>query len=337
MLRTSERGTQKRCEFEWYISYVRQVRMGPRGPALRFGALVHQALAQYYIKGTRRGKNPVRTFEKLYDQDVIDNESRFGWRLDGDDKWQEARDIGVGMLGLYLETYGSDPDWEVLATEMPFKTLVFKPRSLQLGDSPEPWFWAVGILDGVWRHRPTKEIWIPDHKTAASVSDSKLSYLQMDDQAGSYWSYGVDFLIAHAYLKQNQKLAGMYYNFMRKGVPDERESKMADGKRVYLNLDGSVSKRQPPEMFKRIRIWRDEADRAMARERTENDFKRNQMLRHGELTIGKTPGQFTCPTCPIRDLCELHEVGGDWQEFLETTTHPWEPYSDHEIYAGDAK
>jgi hypothetical protein len=105
MLRTSERGTQKRCEFEWYISYVRQVRMGPRGPALRFGALVHQALAQYYIKGTRRGKNPVRTFEKLYDQDVIDNESRFGWRLDGDDKWQEARDIGVGMLGLYLETY----------------------------------------------------------------------------------------------------------------------------------------------------------------------------------------------------------------------------------------
>ena len=321
MLRTSERSALKKCEWLWDITYNRRLR-GRAAPALRFGTLVHAALARYYIPGPKRGEHPARVFEELYERDLRENETRFGQRdLDQDAKWVEAGELGPAMLDNYMDEYGSDDEWEVLVTEYPFQWVL-------------PTFVYTGVLDGVWRHRPSKRLWIPDHKTTAGLGDSKLSYLQMDDQAGAYWSFGVYALKKAGLLNRDQKLAGMLYNFLRKSMPDERPSKFINGKRIYLNKDGSVSKKQPSPYFLRQPIFRDEFDRGMTMARAVADYERIEMLRSGQLPIGKNPGQFTCPSCPVSDACELHETGNDWSEFLRQTTEPWDPYEEHSIYDG---
>jgi hypothetical protein len=339
MLRTSERGTMKSCEFKWEVAYNRRRKPYVEAPALRFGTLIHKALASYYIPGIKRSKvHPRDSFIKAYELDLKESPVLYGVKVEEDERWIDAKELGISMLEQYVAEYGADDNWEVLVTEHPFKVLVYRPGTEgHHYKKPEPWFWYTGVVDGAWRNRSSKEIWITDHKTAASLSDSKLNYLQVDDQAGAYWSWGVDYLYEQGLLKPNQKLAGMLYNFLRKALPDGRESKLVAGKRQYLNLNGEVSKKQPPPYFMRMPIYRDELDREMAKRRSLNDFTRIEMLKAGDLEVTKTTGQFTCPMCPARDACELHEVGADWEEFLASTTREWDPYAEHEIYDSEQR
>lgn len=339
MLRTSERGTLKTCEWRWHLEFnlLRKPRVNM--PALRFGSLIHKAMAGYYVPGVKRGEHPAIGFERAYHAEQAYVQEKFGARVadvEGDVKWVEALELGVAMMNNYVDEFGSDDGWEVLQTEVPFEIVVYRP------DLPtEPWFIYVGVMDGIWRKRSDKTLWVPDHKSTAGIGDSKLNYLVMDDQAGSYWSFGVDWMVKQGILKKNQKLNGMLYNFLRKALPDERASKYVNGKRLYLNKDGSVSKKQPSPYFLRQPIFRDEYDREQTRLRAMNDFTRIERLRMDEaddtgqrLTVTKNPGMFTCPSCWARDACELHETGNDWVSFLKETTREWDPYEEHEVYAG---
>lgn len=325
MLRNSERGTLKQCEFQWDVSYNRRMK-GVSMPALRFGALIHGALAAWYVPGVKRGEHPATAFERLYTAE-LKTASKMGFK-DEDGRWSEAGELGVLMMNNYVETYGKDDEWQVLVTEYPFEVVVNHPTT------GEPWFVYVGVMDGVWRHLRTKKLWVPDHKTTSGIGDSKLNYLQMDDQAGSYWGWGVDALILEGFLKKNQKLQGMLYNFMRKAKPDERHYRLHQGKKIFLNLDGTDSKKQPSPYFLRQPIYRDEHDRAMAKHRSMVDYRRIELIRAGELEQSKTPGMFTCPGCPVSDVCELHETGHDYESMIKSTMKPWDPYAEHEIYAG---
>jgi hypothetical protein len=354
MLRNSERGTLKKCEFLWDLTYNRLLKPQTEMPALRFGSLIHQALAAYYVPGVKRGESPVTAFERAYAEDLKVNTELFGMRVEEDDVWVNALELGIAMMKNYLEEYGADDGWEVLVTEYPFEIVVHHPacelcgagtkRTLSAkvvagcpdcgGQGGQPWFLYVGVLDGVWRKRKDKTIWIPDHKSTAGIGPKTTAHLQLDDQAGSYWSWGVDALVRAELLKKNQKLNGMLYNFMRKALPDERPSKIINKKRVYLNKDGTVSLKQPSPYFLRQPIFRDEFDRAQAKHRSEVDFRRMELFRSGELEISKSPGMFTCPSCAMRDACELHETGADWESFISQTTKTWDPYAEHEVYDG---
>lgn len=337
MLRTSERSTLKKCEFLWDLTYNKRIKPLTDGPALRFGSLIHRSLADYYVVGTKRGEHPALAYERHYAADMEENQTLFGMKVDDDEKWENAYDLGIAMLNHYVDEYGADDRWEVIATEFPFRTLVHHEildKEAVGGSRVVPWFYYTGVVDGVWRDRRDKKLWIPDHKTTAGIGDKNWRHLVLDDQAGSYWSFGVDYLIEQSILKKNQKLAGMMYNIMRKAMPDERPSKIVKGARIYLNKDGTPSQKQPSPYFKRMPIFRDEYDRAMVRERAMNDFRRIELFREGELPISKNPGQFTCPMCPMRDACELHETGNDFTEFLRQTTKEWNPYAEHEIYDG---
>jgi hypothetical protein len=339
MLRTSERATFKACEFRWYMTYGRGLEPVTAAPSLRFGSLIHAALAKYYKKGTKRGPHPAKTFARLYEAELAEAE-RMGFR-DEDGTWTDAADLGEAMLNNYVEQYGSDDRWEVLATEMPFETLVLRPQN------GEPWFQYVGILDGVWKNRQKRQLWIPDHKTTGGLGGSidhpaVPPYLQMDDQAGAYWSWGVDYLIKKKILAKNQNLSGMLFNFIRKSKGDERPYKIVKGKRLYVNKDGTISKRQPAPLFLRQPIFRDEYDRNMARTRAMIDFERIQDAKFlissdhfgFEDGLTKTPGSFTCPMCPVRDICELHETGHDYEAMVKSTMRPYDPYTEHELKEG---
>jgi hypothetical protein len=337
MLRNSERSTLKRCEWLWDMTYNQRLKPVTEMPALRYGSLVHKALADYYIPGVKRGPLPALNFKRHYDADMKRNEEIFGIRVSDDEKWVNAEELGVSMLENYIDEYGDDSVWEVLVTEHPFQTLVRRPKPTDYSHDwheGDPWFIYTGVLDGIWRHRVSKELWIPDHKTTDGIGEKKWTHLALDDQAGGYWSWGLDYLYKEGFLKKNQQLHGMLYNLLRKALPDERASKFVGNARVYLNLDGTVSKRQPPAYFKRITVFRDEFDRDQARRRSMIDFQRIEMFRSGQLEISKTPGMFTCPMCPIRDACELHETGNDYGSFIKETTQGWDPYAEHEVYDG---
>jgi hypothetical protein len=328
MLRTSERGTAKRCEWAWDRTYVDELRPYTDAPALRFGSLIHRALAGWYVPGIKRGVHPREGFISAYNADQEQNQELFGMKVGDEEKWENAYDLGIAMMENYIDEYGQDSEWEVIATEMPFEVLVYHP------ETKEPWFLYVGVVDGVWRSRKSKKLWIPDHKTTSGIGPKTTAHLTLDDQAGAYWSWGVDYLRQKGILAPKQKLAGMLYNFMRKAMPDERPSRFVNGARMYLNKNGTVSERQPSPYFKREPVFRDEFDRNEARRRSMIDFQRLTLLRDGKLQISKNPGMFTCPMCSMRDACELHETGNDWLTFLNQTTKPWNPYSEHEIYDG---
>src|SRR5262245_21995039 len=86
MLRTSERGTFKRCRWKWWWEFNNLLKPRTDTPPLRFGSLIHAALAAYYVKGVRRGTHPSVTFKVLYEEELR-AQAEFGFKvpdLEGD-------------------------------------------------------------------------------------------------------------------------------------------------------------------------------------------------------------------------------------------------------------
>lgn len=333
LLRTSERGTFKRCRWKWYQEFHEHIKPQVDVPPLRFGSLIHGALGAYYKPGIRRGPHPTLTFEKLYDADLerAASETNRYSQPEIDKLWEEHRDLGLDMLNNYIGRYGKDDEWKVLVTEYPFQQIVHHPR-----DGHTPWFYYVGVLDGVWLNLRSKRKVIVDHKTAKAIT---LKYLQMDDQATSYWTWGVDNLMAHGLLAPNgsERLDGMLFNFLRKAKKDLRPQD-ADG--MYLNKptkshpNGIISLKQPSPYHARIPIYRDWTERENARLRVLDEFLDIEDVRNGKRAHYKNPGQFTCAGCWAFDMCELHEIGQDWEELRSMTTKSWDPYAQHELMEG---
>jgi hypothetical protein len=305
-------------------------------PPLRFGSLIHLALADYYKKGVRRGPHPAKSFAKHYEAELKE-QTAFGFRVDdleADEVWAEAGELGESMLNHYIEHYGRDDEWEVLVTEQPFKKLVHHPVT------GKPWFFYVGVIDLIMRNRITKKIHIWDHKTAKTIN---VMYLSLDAQASAYWTWGLDWIYDKGLLKPNERPAGMYYNHLRKAFPDERPK---DEGGFALNKDGSVSKKQPALYFSRTPIFRDFKEREAARGQALAEFADMERIRaEKRMPDGAPPssayknnGQFTCPGCHCFDWCELHEIGAPgWQEMRSLVTKKWEPYEEHNVYVDETR
>jgi hypothetical protein len=302
-------------------AYVERLKPVEEAPALRFGTLVHAALEQYYVPGIKRGPHPAETFARLYEAELQEREV-FGFRAD--DQWEEAGELGRLLLEAYVNHWGDDGQWEVIASEQTFRVRI-------RNEDGSPLCWYVGTFDGVWRNRETGKIWIVDHKTAAQIW---AQYLILDEQASSYWMAGPSWLRKQGVLGKDDELEGILFNFIRKGKPDTRDK---DAKGRALNKDGTVSKVQPAPLFVRQPTFRSKFDRQQVLRRTRQQVTDMLLLRRAlldheaEQVLYKTPGKATCSLCGFRDMCELHEAGADWLTFKEATMTSWEPYADHEI------
>ena len=329
LVRTSERTSFNRCRWAWDLSFNKKLRQRRDAPVLRFGTLCHEALAAYYKVGKKRGPHPAKTFLQVYERDVRES-GEFailaGWDDEGnphweDSDWVDAKELGVELMEQYVEFYGGDPEWEVLAVEVPFKVPVHNPRTGRF------MFYYVGILDLVIRHMPTGRVWIWDHKTTKAID---LTALGLNEQAGSYWTFGVEWLVDQGLIdsKVFDDLSGLTFNFIRRARRDPRPHNELG---QALNKDGSVSKRQPSKIFHREPTYRAEYDREQVRRRAMNDFREMEMVRNGDLATKKSPSAWHCKGCAWLDVCELHETGADWEMMLDGTTEGWNPYSEHEI------
>lgn len=312
MLRNSERKAYKRCRWLWWQAYVRKLEPKRTALPLTFGDLVHQALARWYVPGTKRGAHPAETFVRLYD--AIDKRGSFTVDAGGLEAWNQARPMGVDMLTHYVQVYGQDEHIRILSPEQAFQVRLRHRGRYRVT--------AVGTGDALIQLLTTGRIAMLEHKTAASISTA---HLGLDEQAGTYLAVGELWLRDRGILAPDEELDYVLYNFLRKTVRDERPQNDTG---QHLNKDGTVSKRQPPPYFERVPIYRGDADKANLLWRIKAEAYEMQMVRAGELPLYKTP-THECGWCPMFDACELHESGADWQALLDLTMNHWEPYAAH--------
>jgi hypothetical protein len=323
MLRNSERQSFLTCRQQWKWGWVDRYKPDETDVKLKFGDLIHQSLAIYYKPGKKRGPHPAKTFVKLVEKEL----DEWGMKVWSEGEYEDLATLGEGMLTAYVEYANNHPkhpdsEYEVIQSEKTFQI----PMGIVLGHQVV----VVGTFDGVWRHMRTKKIRFVEHKTAAAISKDALP---MDDQIGTYWTYGPRYLRKLGILKENEQLDGILYNWLRKAIKKPEDN--YDGAGRKLNQDGSVSKRQPPPFFDRELTFRGpaEARAVMVRVRKEARdmiLARNKPQRH----VYKNPGmQFmpNCKFCPFRDPCELHETGNDYQAMFDAAYKVWEPYADHEL------
>jgi hypothetical protein len=331
MIRNSERQSYKRCEFQWAFNFGlitgRPLQPIEEGRALRFGDLIHQALAAYYKPGKKRGPHPSKTFLKLYNKQ-IEEMGRDRINMRDEEKWMDAEDLGPAMLEGYVDKYKeADRAYRVISSEQVFQV----PIRVNFPDGKLRRVQVVGTLDGLWQRLDADEdqsFAFKEFKTATSID---LGNLPFDEQAGTYWTYAPRWLWKNGFMPKGIYPREIIYTFLRKAMPDEREENELGQK---LNKDGTVSKKQPSARYERQPIYRTEMDRERMHERVQLEAIEMWKLREGQREPIKNPGPLfmpNCKFCAFRDPCELHETGGDWESMIRAAFTGWGPYDAHEL------
>lgn len=322
-IRTSERVTFKRCQQRWWWSYREGLKpKGSESDALAFGTWVHAALAAWYTgPGTRRGVEPAETFKSIADDGIRYIKTTEPSEEDVA-KWTELVDLGVVLLEEYVHQYGSDQKMLIIQAEKTFKFDLPFPE--WYGDATRKILARlVGTVDGVYRDAETGLLWVLETKTAKTV---RKDHLSLDEQAGSYWALIARSLMNEKLIKPNEKLKGIMYNFIRKGLPDPRPR---DEQGYCLNKDGSRSKVQPAPLFVRHPVYRTTKERNNTLHRIQNDAATMEMYRTGEVPLSKTPHWGCARMCEFFTMCELQEASGNWEEYKRLMFRVEDPYADH--------
>ena len=357
LLRTSERSTYKRCRQAWDWAYNEWLRSRSLGRALRFGDLVHQALAIYYPPGKERGPHPAETFRTLY-LGQLEELGRMTMDSEEDGK-VDAEDLGVAMMNNYVTEYGLDERWEIIQPEMPMAIDIRDHRGRYMVT-------YVMRGDAVIRDRSRKKrtLGLFEHKTSGSAEKSGTP-LALDEQGGTYWALMPDWLKQSGHLPKKAEFDFILYNILRKGAPDDRpvnelgqklnkptkealwaaveeyqdhglkkSGKMEDmtafleSQGVDVPQLGEPSKNQPAPFFHREFIYRSDGDKATQLGRIRAEVREMQMARNGELAIIKAPAEH-CKWCDFRDMCEVHETGSDWESMKDGLFVVQDPYADY--------
>lgn len=367
MLRNSERSTFKHCPQLWEWAWVEGLeKRGRAAPPLWFGTGVHLALANWYCgPGLKRGPHPAETWE-AYAKDAIETVKIPGLNDEDEDQFVNARDLGISMMENYVKLYGKDEHMYIIQPEQTFSIDVPWPKLpeghllLALAERRKILTRLVGTYDLVYRDLKLEQIWLEEHKTAAAISTAHLS---IDDQGGTYFATASRALEKQGLIKKGERLRGIEYNFMRKGLPDPRPQNAEGaytnkpGKKHYhaifaehgikfkaaTKLDelkamadeaglvvlGDVSKRQPAPLFLREKIHRTAKERSSQLRRIQNEAVHIELVRSGVLAATKTPTKQCSRFCSFFDLCELDERGGDTKDFKSRVFGKRDVYADH--------
>jgi len=364
-IRTSERVLFKRCKRAWWWAYREGLKPKRVSNPLWFGELVHVGMALWYCgPGTKRGPHPAETFASL----ATDEMRMFKTKAATDEEiaeWTNLRDLGITLLEEYVKTYGNDERWLVVSPE---QTFTF--------DIPWPEWWGeetrsllarnVGTFDLVYRDADTGWLWLGEHKTAKSI---RLDHLPLDEQGGTYWVVAYRTLLKAGLIKKTERLHGIMYNFLRKGLPDLRPrdaqgyatnkpikvdyvtaleaagvtpgpglkslDKLTLGGLADLAVErgltvlGERSKLQPSPLLVRHPLPRTRAEQRNQLIRIQDDAATMEVYRRGELPITKTPHWSCARLCDFYDMCRLEETSGNWQDLRSIAYRVADPYANH--------
>jgi hypothetical protein len=323
IIRTSERRTFKECQQKWWWAW----RMGLKSKhedqtALWFGSLIHDCLEQHYCgPGLKRGPHPADTFEALVKG--IDDEYYINTGTRESEKWINAVELGVAMLEGYIEEYGDDETWSIVAPERSFQINIPHFKRNKDGTHPILGIYA-GTFDLVYFDLETEMYMLGEHKTAMKPG---VGHLSLDDQAGSYWLIAPRILEAEGLLKKGDVIGGITYNFLQKKMPDSRP---VNDQGKSLNKNGSVSKIQPTSRYLRHVVERSQAERRVQLSRIQNELAWMDVARRIPDRITKNPTYMCERFCQFHSMCEMHEKGGDdWKQLKRAMYKVRDPYADH--------
>jgi hypothetical protein len=356
MIRTSERGDFKDCQWYWLHHWVYGLG-SPRVPTWSwFGTAIHIALSVRYQPGKKRAS-------------VADVLSAFTEALDGEvrrlytegiepdeEEIHDAEVLGKAMLIGYMQHYGRDQAWHVVHNEQPFQIYVphpTKPRrylALYCGT------WDLVVWDLV-----DKCYRIVDHKTRRSFPQD-WSFYDVNDQGGSYLWVAPEVLRHKGIFGPDDKLDGIVFNCLRKAMPDERPK---DALGIYRNQPkkehyvtalarygahtrmkivdlealaelhkvrvlGEPSLKQPGPLFYRHTSYREEVERVKQARHVMNEARQMSLVRRGVLAPTKNRSE-NCPRCQLFDMCQIDEKDPDEaQEYARAMLVHTNPYAEHE-------
>jgi hypothetical protein len=364
IVRTSERRDFMRCPQRWWWTWREGLRpMGPAAVPLWFGGLVHDALAGWYLPGSRRGPHPAETFAKLAGDEVrymkMSNTIGDGMGSITEETLVNATELGIKMLDGYVATYGKDEHMRVIQPEQTFKVMVMsrKKAGRKLG-------YFAGTYDLVWEDLRDESYWLEEHKTAKAIITD---HLGLDPQGGGYWMVAKHNLAQAGLIPKGKTLKGIEYNFLRKAVHDETKPRNALGhvtnkpqKAHYvaalqgrasqspeqllkltlaqleieaevhgLTVLGDVSKNQPRPLFVRHKIDRTAAENEMQLIRLTAEMEMMGLHRRGKIELLKNTSRDCQWDCNHYQMCLLHEQAGDWEYYKELAYEVRDPYADH--------
>lgn len=319
ILRTSERTSFKRCPQRWWWGYREGLRpQGPPNEKLWFGEGIHLALALYYIPGRKRGIDPRKTWRKFVNDDIMVIRTQFDKDYDTS-AYVDAGPYGEALLDLYLQEYGDDSHWEIIAPEQKFDVLI--PHPLLAGKYIRRLY---GTFDGVFRDLDEgRHVKLLETKTAAQIT---IGHLELDDQRGTYLTVADHVLRHQGLITPDEYIVDMVYNFLRKGKVDDDRPK--DGEGRFLNKDGSISKNQGSRLFLRhpVGISRGEADSQL--ERIGEEALAMDFMKDGTLMPWKHTTKDCSWDCEFYQMCVLDEGNpDDTEEFKRAVFRVEDPYA----------
>ncbi|UVK63860.1 Cas4 family exonuclease [Gordonia phage LilyPad] len=361
LVRSSERGAFKQCPQRWYWAYVE--RLVPAAAILGardFGTGLHLAMAEFYIPGSKRGRDLIETFNEWAKQ--AKNEATAtekGRKSFNEAEFNEECEKIRHALREHMRLTNGNPDWEVIANEQTFAADI-RGKAI-----------AVGTIDLVIREKSTGKIWIIDWKTAKGFPHPEA--YKFNDQGGSYSAIATTILRHLGLIGPTEKIKGMKFIVLRKVLPDERP-KNPDGlytnqplKQHYIDqlgaafdyepgelekmsvkqlkaeaeinelvVYGEPSKVQPMPVIKEYPVERTVKQQNHQIQRIVDDVTVMDMARKGEIPILKSPGSL-CPYCDFFQLCELDESQGDTEGMKELMFKRRDPYHDHREGAQNSK
>jgi hypothetical protein len=353
-LRSSERNAFMRCQQMWYWGYVEELtpRVQKFKDAAEFGTGIHLALENYYRPGLARGPHPADTFDEwaadtvasIKTQEVVNDEQIA--------KWEDFHDLGVELMESYIEHYGDDSHWNILDAERKFSVVIPDVRYKPIKDGDKrgyrPIINFVGVFDLCLRDLSDGKIKMVDHKTARALTTD---HLTLDTQASGYIAVATHALREQELIGQDESVAGIEYNFIRKGhafkaplKQDYVDALLKTGVNATVlkgMLKDSLAELckakdikvvgEPTDnpIFMRHFVGRTLKERQRTIRRISEEARIMGDIRAGRLPIVKST-QRDCYWCPFFDLCELDEAGGDAEYFKETVYKKHDPYADHD-------
>lgn len=318
----SERVDSKRCEWKWYQIWRRGlVPKSKTFGALDLGEWLHAALADWYSAPDR--SVDLSFIFNLHADVAVAKAVTTGAPEHIIEKAEELAALGENMMQAYQKNYDTDYDVMVIRAEVPLE-FSFPDHTGRVT--------ALHKLkpDLVYRSRRNLGVWLMEHKSAASI---RTEHLVIDDQARPYGAMAERALRKLGLITPREELKGIMYNYMRKGLSDERPTNDA-GK--ALNKNGQVSARQPAALFVRKPILMTRPAKRITLERVRRETINITTLatairanpgEHWPERLSKTP-HYSCPKfCPVFALCEADENGADTTELERGLFDRRDPYT----------
>jgi len=323
LVRSHERMDIKRCPTKWYWKWRKGLIPKAKnfGP-LELGTWAHYAFEHWYALGYKRNGDLVEHF-RLAVEMAIQQAIESGAPEYVLDKAEELAALGEAMMIAYQRFYGVDKSVYVLAVELPLEfTISDRSGNVIAIHRLKP--------DMVYRD-PHRDVWLMENKTAAQI---RTEHLVIDDQARPYGVMAERALRELGIIPASSGFSGIMYNFIRKALPDEREM---NEKGLYLNKNGTVSKRQPTPLFLRhpVKLTRPAKRRALERIQDEvieittltkiiRDRAQRKVFDFHRL--GKTPHSSCAKTCQFFTMCVADEQGTDIREMERSMFDRHDPY-----------